>query len=138
MCGNRRPSRSAAQAGFTLLEILVAFTLLAMMLGALLPTFAGGLRSLDAADSSVRAVLLAQSKMELIGTEIPLEEGDRQESLEDGFQWVANIRQVALTANARGDEESTLPFLTFDVEVTVFKDGRPQVTLKTLRLAPVE
>ncbi len=137
MFGSSRPSRSTAQAGFTLVEILVAFTLLALMLGALLPTFSSGLRSMDEADSRVRAVLLAQSMIEMMGNEVPLEEGDRQGTSEEGFRWVVNTRRVALAADAR-EEESTLPFLTFEVEMTVFKDDQPQITLKTLRLAPIE
>lgn len=133
--GSRRRGESSAQAGFTLLEILVAFAVLVLMLGALLPAFSGGLRSLDAADSYVHAVLLAQSRIEMIGSEVPLEEGDRQGILEDGFQWVAEVRPVTLTAEAR--DEYALPFDTFTVVVTVFKDGGPRVRLETLRLAPI-
>jgi len=136
--GNRRPGREGAQAGFTLLEILVAFTVLAMMLGALLPAFSAGLRSFDTAESSVHAVLLAQSRIEAVGIDIPLEEGEQRGTFEDGFEWVVRVRQVAPATDEQGNHEYALPFDTFEIEAEIFKEGASQVALKTLRLAPIE
>ena len=51
-------------AGFTLLETLVAVTLLALLLGALMPVFQQGLEVLRRGDHHTRAVLLAQSLLE--------------------------------------------------------------------------
>lgn len=116
----------------------MAFTVLALMLGALLPAFSAGLRSLDTAESAMRSVLLAQSKIEAVGIETPLEEGEQQGRLEDGSEWVVRIRQVAITAEAPNNEEYPFPFETFEVEVEIFKDGASQMMLKTLRLAPIE
>ncbi|MFT5175106.1 MAG: type II secretory pathway pseudopilin PulG [Gammaproteobacteria bacterium] len=47
--------------GFTLIEALVAVTLLALLFGALMPVFQQGLSLLRSADRHTRAVLLAQS-----------------------------------------------------------------------------
>lgn len=132
------PGPKDAQAGFTLLEVLVAFTVLALMLGALLPSFSTGLRSFDTAEAAVQAVLLAQSRIEAVGIETPMEEGEQRGTFEDGSEWVLRVRQVAITAEARDDEEYPLPFETFEVEAEILKDGVSQAALKTLRLAPIE
>jgi prepilin-type N-terminal cleavage/methylation domain-containing protein len=47
--------------GFTLIEALVAVTLLALLFGALMPVFQQGLAVLRSGDRHTRAVLLAQS-----------------------------------------------------------------------------
>ncbi len=61
--------------GFTLLEVLVAFTILAVALVALLRAFSSGLRGLDAAETASIAVQHARSKMAEVGSTIPLEAG---------------------------------------------------------------
>ena len=49
------------QGGFTLFETLVAMTLMALLLGALLPVFRGGLQSLRVGAGQTRATLLAEA-----------------------------------------------------------------------------
>lgn len=136
--GNRLRGRKDSQAGFTLLEILVAFTVLALMLGALLPTFSAGLRLLDAAQSAVQSVLLVQSRIEAVGIETPLEEGEQRGRLEDGSEWVVRVRQVAIAAERPENKNDTLPFEAFEIEAEILKDGATQIALKTLRLAPID
>ena len=50
--------------GFTLVEALVAVTLLALLFGALMPVFQNGLAVLRSGDRHSRAVLLAQSVLD--------------------------------------------------------------------------
>ena len=50
--------------GFTLVEALVSITLLALLLGALMPVFQQGLSVLERGDRRVRAALLAQGLLE--------------------------------------------------------------------------
>ena len=66
--------------GFTLIEALVAVTLLALLFGALMPVFQQGLAVLRSGDRHTRAVLLAQS---ILDRELAL--GDAQGlSAQDG------------------------------------------------------
>lgn len=51
------------QRGFTLLEVLVAFTLMAVLFGALFEVFAGGLAISRKGEARSHAALLAQSKL---------------------------------------------------------------------------
>lgn len=54
------------QQGFTLVEVLVAFAILALVLLASLRTAGTGLRAIDAAAANEAAVLAAQSEMDRI------------------------------------------------------------------------
>jgi prepilin-type N-terminal cleavage/methylation domain-containing protein len=58
----RRPIRRKTSRGFSLLEVLVAFTILTMLLGALFQVFSNGLRAARAGDSYTRATVIAQSR----------------------------------------------------------------------------
>jgi general secretion pathway protein I len=124
--------------GFTLLEVLVAFTILAVALVALLRAFSSGLRGLDAAEAATAAVQHARSKMAEVGSVIPLEPGVEEGAFEDGYQW-----RVVIEPHELGDAAAaeTLPLLPYEIEVTVTggtgggsRGGT--VTLRSLRLAP--
>ena len=82
-------SRSPAR-GFTLVEALVAVTLLALLLGALMPVFQQGLSVLERGDRRTRAVLIAQSVLErhtiAMNDERPVPQPETAGE-EDGFAW---------------------------------------------------
>ena len=77
--------------GFTLVEVLVAFAIVAVSLGALLQIFSGGLRSSRTAEAYATAALLAESKLARIGIEEPLEEGDTTGVFDNGFEWQSTV-----------------------------------------------
>ena len=54
-----------AQGGFSLLEVLVAFIILALVATALFRLFGGALGNASAADDWTRAMLVAQSRLAL-------------------------------------------------------------------------
>src|SRR5258708_13349021 len=55
----QQPADNRSSAGFTLIEILVAFTVATLLLGALYQVFSTGLRSSASAEHYADAVLLA-------------------------------------------------------------------------------
>jgi general secretion pathway protein I len=119
--------------GFTMIEILVAFTIMALMLGALLQTFAAGLRSLGVAQSHATAALQLRSKLAEIGQLIPLETGEHSGELDNGSQWRAVVEpyEPAVPSGVPGG-----PRLSgYEVELTVSWQGERAVSLRTLRLA---
>ncbi|MFQ5773842.1 MAG: prepilin-type N-terminal cleavage/methylation domain-containing protein [Kiloniellaceae bacterium] len=123
----RRPA-----GGFTLLEVIVAFTILAVALVSLMQAFSSGLRGLDAAQVSALAVMHARSKIDEIGSVIPLEAGERAGDFEDGFRWTATIRR----REGQDDESAGEPdVVAYEVEVTVASPDERVLSLKTLRLA---
>ncbi len=81
---NRRNRRAG---GFTLLEVLVAFTILAIALTALIQAFSQGLRASTVAEERALAVLVARSIMAEVGSSIPLEQSEQSGDLEDGLGW---------------------------------------------------
>lgn len=83
----RRPPRPPArQAAFTILEVLAAFVVLALTLGALMQVFAGGLREAQLADEYARAVQVAQSRLAAFTAADRIEEGGSG-GTDDGFAW---------------------------------------------------
>jgi general secretion pathway protein I len=82
------PQRNA---GFTLLEILLAFVIFALSFAVVLEIVAGSVRSTVRARDYSEAALTAQSVMELVGTEIPLEPGSWQGEEDGGYRWTLEI-----------------------------------------------
>ncbi|XSG83865.1 MAG: type IV pilus modification PilV family protein [Methylohalobius sp. ZOD2] len=79
------------EAGFSLLEIMVAFTLLALSLAVLMQAFGSGVGLLGDAGGVARAATLAQSQMARVGIEIPVEEGAYQGEWQAGYRWHLQI-----------------------------------------------
>jgi general secretion pathway protein I len=74
-------------AGFSLLEVLAAFVILALVATALFRLFSGSLSNASAAEDWSRALLIAQSQLELAASAQPL-----KESTEQGQDSTGNIR----------------------------------------------
>ncbi len=113
--------------------MLVAFTILAVGLVALLRAFSSGLRGLDAAEAASIAVQHARSKMAEVGSAIPLEAGAEEGAFEDGFRWRVTIEPYELGDDAAAE---TLPLLPYEIEVMVTGSRGGEVILRSLRLAP--
>jgi general secretion pathway protein I len=87
-----RARPSSDQSGFTLLEVLVAFAVLAVMIVPILQVFGGGLGSAETARAYSTAVLLARSKLAEVGAGEILTEGEITGSFEvPGFRWRRTI-----------------------------------------------
>src|SRR5262245_52201592 len=87
--GSRRRV-SASQAGFTLLEILVAFMILALGVGAILQAPGTGLRRESAAERQLQAGAIAEGLIARIGHEIPVREG-LLSGESGGYLWESSI-----------------------------------------------
>lgn len=132
---SRYVSKAHFQQGFSLLEILVAFSILALSLGVLLNIFSGGVRRAAISEEYQQAITIAESKLATAGVEVELQEGEMQGVIEDKYNWY-------LTAQLFSDEEQgleadTLPVEPYQVTVTVeWEAGKEhrQVELTTLRL----
>ncbi len=88
-CARDVPSRAG---GFSLIEVLAAFVILALVGTALFRLFSGALGNASLADEYGRATLYAESRLAALGVETPLREGSFQGTSEDGtYTWSATI-----------------------------------------------
>lgn len=114
--------------GLTLLELLVAIAIMAMSLALLYRVMGGSARSVGRIDATQRAIVLAQSLLDLRDT-VP--EGGWQQSGESaGYQW-----RIASAPYDTGISGSGIAPL-YEVAITVaWRDGdQPhQLDLSTLR-----
>jgi general secretion pathway protein I len=81
------------QRGFSLLEVLVAFTVLALSLGVMMQVISSNNRGLAIATKYSKATILAESILAQVGEIYPLEVSVRQGELESGFRWRLVIEQ---------------------------------------------
>jgi general secretion pathway protein I len=95
----------ARQRGFTLLEVLVAFAILALSLGVLIHIFSTGLDNLALGGQYSRAILLAQSRLAALGVEEPLAAGGSSGEFGDGYRWHVTVTPYNLPAPTGADSE---------------------------------
>jgi general secretion pathway protein I len=88
--------------GFSLLEVLVAFAIMALALGALMQVFSTGLRTVTLGDEYTRAVLLAESKLAAMGVEEPLQEGEQSGTFDEHYRW-RTVTRAYTEPEAPGD-----------------------------------
>jgi general secretion pathway protein I len=137
--------RFAAQKGVTLIEVLVAFVVLALTMGVILQIFSGGLRNARLTDTYTRALLLAESRLEVVGTEQPLVAGETTGRLGNDLSWRVRITpwwngtgEVQPSASPAGDAQMRRNLYEVKVRVAWQANGRERaVDLTTLRMADV-
>ncbi|MDD2725145.1 MAG: type II secretion system protein [Methylovulum sp.] len=80
-------NKKLAQQGFSLLEILIAFSILAVSLGILLKIFSAGVNTAAIAEDYTVAVQLGESLMVRAGIETPLQAGEVSGRDNDKYSW---------------------------------------------------
>lgn len=122
-------TRNARQRGLTLLELLVAFAIMALALGMLYRAMGGSARSAGDVERYQRAVLLAESIMALRDT-VP-EQGWRQSGESGGYRW-----QVSSAPYRTGLSGPDIPPL-HEVEIVVnWFDGQRDRSFELATLRP--
>jgi general secretion pathway protein I len=131
--------------GFSLLEVLVAFVVLALVATALFRLFSGALANGGAADEYSRAVLVAQSRLTQLAVEAPLREDAQQGTTPDGrYAWETRVERYAPTDSSPEVERmgEFLQTRLYHLVVTVTwpsDSGRSRsYTLSTVRLGGKE
>jgi general secretion pathway protein I len=124
--------------GYTLIEVIVAFALLAAALTLLLGTLSGAARQVRGSADAGRAALYAQSLMAQVGVGEQLKPGTKGGEFEDGrYRWSLDVRRwddPAKPANALIDPNA--PQL-LEVRLGIeWGNGGPgeRLLLRTLRL----
>ena len=134
--------RASLEGGFSLLEVLVAFVILALVGTALFRLFGASLNNASLADEYSRAVLYAESQLAAATVETPLRERSDQGASDDGrYAWSTKVEPYALPG-ATADQErmaQMLPLRPWRLTVTVSWPGdfgsQRSLSLSTVRLA---
>jgi len=114
--------------GFSLIEVVVSFMILALALGALMSGLGTGVRGTDRAAQASLALLYAESLLAETGASVPLVAGETVGERDGGYRWKRDIRPFPLKP-----AEGVTPF---QISVSVTPPGRGNaITLVTLRLA---
>ena len=139
--GHARPGRSSS-AGFSLLEVLVAFVILALVGTALFRLFSGALGNASAADDMSRAVLVAESVLAEAAAVQPLRETTQHGTVDDGrIEWTTKVAPYSAPGvnpdTERVSESMSMRLLQVSVEVVfpAANGGKRTIALATTRIA---
>lgn len=125
------------QAGFSLIEILVAFAILSLSLGVILRIFAGGGHIAATADEYSRAILTAESLMASLGVEKPLQPGQSGGEIPGGYRWTVDVTPYPFDQSLLGGQKIGFNPYWVDLTVEWGDENDPRAfNLKTLRMIP--
>lgn len=129
----------ARHGGYTLIEVLVAFAVLAGALTLLLGILTGASRQVRWADQAGRAALHAQSLLDTVGVGEALQAGQREGEFEDGrYRWTLAVepwRDPALPPDIQPVDPGAPQLLRLDLDVRWGEGGpRERLRLQSLRL----
>ena len=121
------------EAGFTLIEMVIAFAILAVVLGALSGAFSGLIGGTVDARRYQVAVALAESKLDEISAAAPLRPGVSSGGFAGGYAWRGTVRPY----RERDDRALERKPRLYEIEVVVSWGtiAPRRVALETLRLA---
>ncbi len=128
--------------GFTLIEVIIAFAVLALALTLLLGTLSGSVREVrDSADAG-RAALHAQSLLDQVGVGEALQPGSRDGEFEEGrYRWTLRIDPYVDPTRRQRDtiEPGAARLMLLALHVEWGEGGpRQRLDLQSLRLAQPE
>lgn len=124
--------------GFSLLETLVAFSVLAVCMGVLLRVFSGAGHATGVANQYAQAISLAESQLAvLLGKERMLLPGTYEGPVGDGSRWIMRVAEVPSLLTEDPGRNTAL--LAIDLSIVWGEGEEPrEYTVSTMRLVPVE
>jgi general secretion pathway protein I len=139
---HRKPGRARA-AGFTLIEIIVAFAVLAIGLGIAMQIATGAMRNARHAEERTEAALYAQSLLDAAGIGERLEEGETSGEFADRYRWTLSVAPFEVEATTDSPLDPALsPVQLYRLELVVTWGRQPReqearfVTLRALTPDP--
>ena len=84
--------------GFSLIEMVAAFLVFAIAIGVLMSVLTAAMRNTRLSADYTMAALWAQSKLDVVGIGIPVEEGNSSGRFDDAYSWDLQIHKVEAAA----------------------------------------
>jgi general secretion pathway protein I len=123
--------------GFTLIEVLVAFTILGVALLALFDVFSTGIKNVKASEGYTTAATLAESRLATLGVTAPLVDRVETGEFDGRYRWQATVRRIAVGEPVAEQQPVVDPY-QLTVTVSWGRGGEQrEVSLTTIRLAAV-
>ena len=119
--------------GFTLIEVLIAFAILALVLGVVFRTLSTGLSHERTAGLVTARVLEARSILDRLGADLALEEGTIEGRLATGERWALTVSLLDPDAGDGGRAGALNAYLA---ELSIDGDDGRMLRLQTLKLGP--
>ncbi len=119
-----RASRTRS-GGFTLLEVLLAFVIFSISFAVVLQIISGSIRNTMRSKQFTEVALIAQSVMDTVGLDIPLELGSESSGESGAYRWELQVFEYVPTEDPENiNDELALAELTgielLKVELLVF------------------
>jgi len=136
------PRLRSRQVGFSLLEVLVAFVILALVGTTLFRLFGASLNNAGAADQYSRAAAYAESRLAMAAVDSPLHETSDQGNSDDGlYAWSTKVEPYIApgTTDDQTRLAQLLPMRLWRITVTVSWPGEGgnnrSISLATVRMS---
>lgn len=127
----------SSQGGFTLLEILLAISILGVAIIAIMQQFSAGLRIARMSNTYTAATIYAKQKLEEFQVEEEMKEREESGSFEDGYYWRVSITPYEDYMEEEDEELfEHLPLEMYRLESVVWwQEGEKEksITLATLK-----
>jgi general secretion pathway protein I len=117
-------------AGFTLLEVLIAFTLVAFVLAAVMQVYSGGLRMTGISEQRVVAAMLAKSKLAELSAKQPIVPRAESGLSDTGYRWRTEVTKYWEIAPV--EETGGTPIVLY--QLTVLVEWGPRVRPRSFEL----
>ena len=126
----------AGQRGFTLLEVLAAFVVFALLFATTLQIMSASLRNVSQSEQYTQAALWAQTRMDSVGIDPLVEEGRWDGRFNDQYSWELEIVPYQLVDQLSAEVEE-FPVDLYRVELAVIwgEDNPRRARFVTLRSA---
>lgn len=122
----------SARRGFTLIEVVAALFLLALGFGLLMQLLGGALSQTRRAALQTEMALVAQSLIDRLGMDFPLEAGERSGETEGGLRYRLLIAEEPVDSSAPGVAH---PFVLLRVRLAISAEAGGEASFETLRVA---
>jgi len=122
--------------GFTLIEVIVALTILGLVLGIAYRVHATTLNGMAKAERLQRAAFVADSLLAQLGTSLPLRAGDSLAGTSAGMPWTIAVTRLAGSGAPVALKAGGATLVAVTVRVEAGADGAIELTTRRLATLP--